>query len=260
MVHHSALKKRLERSITPYSLRRFAATTVNNNNHTQSAPPPPLTGLNYADIPAFPQPVIFADEVENNGDAGNVGRAKHRLANASEQIVEANQENDYDPKLSELRASTANGYDADRLAIQFQETNLSSGDGHMDGQPNGVGMESGPSGRCRGAKRRKSGSVKRFNKDLYTGEPVNTQYPIGMSDAAAEPGGTGIADNGGNNGHKMTDHAKPASTIVKIIKPVNCSPAVPSNTEDVVVTFMAMRLVTQLLTTPNFCYNFDKMY
>ncbi|XP_027335613.1 chromo domain protein LHP1-like [Abrus precatorius] len=242
VVHHTQPKKRLERSTTPYSLRRFSTSTA--ENHTQ---PAPLNDLSISDIPAFPQTVIFADEVETNGDAGNLGQAKHandnRSANASEQNVERNEENDYDPKLSELRATTTNGYDTDKLAIQFQEARISSGNiRQVDGQSKGVSEEPPQSGRCRGAKRRKSGSVKRFKKDSYTGEePVNAQRPIGMPVGTAEPAGTGIADNGGNNSRYKTDHARPASNIVKIIRPVGYSASVSSGTQDVLVTFVAMR-------------------
>lgn len=246
-VHHIQPKKRLERSATPYSLRQFPANTP-DNHHTQSAP---LNDISIPDIPAFPQTVLFADEVENNGDASSLGNSNHahgnRSADAPEAVVERNEENDYDPKLSELRATTTNGYEGENLATQFQETQHSVGTRHVDGQLNGDCTEPGQSGRCRGAKRRKSGSVKRFNRDSYAGgEPVNTQRPVDVSAVTTEQVQTGAADNAGPNGHKRTNHARPACTIVKIIKPVRYSAAVASSMQDASVTFVALRLVTQL--------------
>lgn len=235
-VHHIQPKKRLERSATPYSLRRFPTSTA--ENHSQAAP---LNDPSLPDIPAFPQTVIFADEVENNGDSRILGKAK------SEEVVKRNEENEYDPKLSELKATTTNGYDADKLAVQFEEAKLSAGNSHMDSQPKGVGMEPDQSGRCRGAKRRKSGSVKRFKKDSYDGETVNTQIPNAAPVGTAEPEQTGISDSAGQNSHRKTEHARPASNIVKIVKPVGYSAAVASTMQDVLVTFVAVRLVTQQL-------------
>ncbi|XP_061359118.1 chromo domain protein LHP1-like [Gastrolobium bilobum] len=234
VVHRTQLKKRLERSATPYSLRRLAPSSA--ENHTQSAP---LIDLSLTDIPAFPQTVIFADEVENNGDSSSLGKAKlgndNGSENASEQTVERNEENDYDPKLSELKATTTNGYDADKLAIQFQEAKISTSNGHVDGQLREVCVEPVQSGRCRGAKRRKSGSVKRFKKDSYADEPVNTQRPIGMSVGMAVPARTRNVDNASNN------RARSACNIVKIIKPVGYAAAVANTKQDVLVTFIAMR-------------------
>ncbi|MED6183911.1 La ribonucleoprotein [Stylosanthes scabra] len=235
VIQHPAPKKRLERSATPYSLRRFPAST-SSSNHAQSAPPPPISGLSYADVPAFPQPVLFADEVENNGDAGIVRNAAHPngsgIGNASGSIGVANEEPDYDPKLSELRASTANGYDADRLAIQFQDTSSLLVNGHGEGQPNGGFVESSQGSGHRGARKRKSGSVKRFNRDLYSGEPLNLQNPAGASDTSAQPG---AASN------RKVDPTNPSNPIVKILRPVNCMPPIPINTGDVVVSFLVIR-------------------
>lgn len=244
MAHHTQIKKRKERSTTPYSLRRFPTRTA--DNHTHSAP---LSDPSLTDPPAFPQAVIFADEIENNGDASSIGNAElpngSRSTNASE-LVERNEESDYDPKLSELKAATSNGYNAEKLTVQFQEARLATGSDHTDGQLKDACTEPVQSGPCRGAKRRKSGSVKRFKKDSYAGEPVNTQEPNDISISAFESPHTGITDHVGNKSHKNMDHIKPVPNIVKIIKPVGFSPAGSSNIQDVIVTFMAMRLATQL--------------
>ncbi|KAK7284069.1 hypothetical protein RJT34_18806 [Clitoria ternatea] len=236
VVHHTQPKKRLERSATPYSLRRFSVTTT-TENHVQSAP---LNGVSVSDTPAFPQTVIFVDEMEN-GDTSNLGKSNHdngiRFASGSEQNTEKNMENDYDPKLSELKATSTNGYDTDKLAIQFQEAQIPSGNGcHVDGQSKGVNTEAVQSGPCRGAKRRKSGSVKRFKKDSSSGEPTSTQRLIGTPVRTIDLAQTGIESS-----DKKMEHARSACSIVKIIKPVGYSASVSSGMQDVLVTFVAMR-------------------
>ncbi|CAJ1948688.1 unnamed protein product [Sphenostylis stenocarpa] len=243
VVHHTQPRKRLERSTTPYSLRRFSTSTA--ENHIQSAPPV-LNDASLPVIPAFPQTVLFADEV-GNGAGSRLGNATpgnvNKSAIGSEQNIENNEENDYDPKLSELKASSAGVNDADRLSIRIPEARVPSGsgfagnnNGHAVAKSKGVRMEISESGRCRGAKRRKSGSVRRFNKELYAGEPVNAQNPIGAPVGAAEAALTRNAGNGPNS-----NHSRPASNIVKIIKPVGYSASVASGAQDVLVTFVASK-------------------
>ncbi|XP_014516645.1 chromo domain protein LHP1 [Vigna radiata var. radiata] len=239
VVHHTQPKKRLERSTTPYSLRRFSSTV---GNHSQSALPV-LSDASLPVIPAFPQTVLFADEL-GNGAGSNLESAAPVIVNkspiVSEQNVERNEENDYDPKLSELKASSACGNDADRLAIRIPEAmpsgpGFAGNNGQTAAKPKVVRMETSESGRCRGAKRRKSGSVKRFNKELYAGEPANTQNPIGA--AVGKDESALLSRNAGSGGN----HARPASNIVKIIKPIGYSASVASGAQDVLVTFVASK-------------------
>jgi len=239
VVHHTQPKKRLERSTTPYSLRRFSSTV---GSHSQSALPV-LSDASLPVIPAFPQTVLFADEL-GNGAGNNLESAIPVNVNkspiVSEQNVERNEENDYDPKLSELKASSAGGNEADRLAIRIPEAmpsgpGFAGNNGQTVAKPKGVRMETSESGRCRGAKRRKSGSVKRFNKELYAGEPANTQNPIG---AAVSTDESALLTRNVGSG---ANHARPASNIVKIIKPIGYSASVASGAQDVLVTFVASK-------------------
>jgi len=240
VVHHTQPKKRLERSTTPYSLRRFSTSTA--GNHTQSAPPV-LTDASLPVIPAFPQTVLFADEL-GNGAGSSLENATpvsvNKSAIGSEQNTERNEENDYDPKLSELKASSACGNEADRVAIRIPEVipsgpGFAGNNGQTVAKSKGVRVEVSESGRCRGAKRRKSGSVRRFNKELYAGEPANAQNPIGVAVNTAES--AAIPRNAGSG----ANHARPASNIVKIIKPIGYSASVASGTQDVLVTFVASK-------------------
>ncbi|KAL2319340.1 hypothetical protein Fmac_028309 [Flemingia macrophylla] len=219
--HHTQPKKRLERSTTPYSLRRFSTKTA--EKHTQSAP---LNDPILTDVPAFPQTVLFSDEMGNGGDGSGLGKSTdcnaNKAVNGSEQNIVRNEENDYDPKLSELKAMGANGNDTDKLAIQFPEDKISPGSNcQTDGIPKGDCSDT-----VRGSKRRKSGSVKRFKKESHTGEPANTVE----QEQARNPNSGGGAD-----------HANPASNIVRIIRPIGYSTSVASGMQDVLVTFVASR-------------------
>lgn len=88
----------------------------------------------------------------------------------------------------------------------------------------------------RGTNRRKSASVKRFKKD----ESSPTNNALG---SAAPYVGNNI------NTHQIITGAKTASNIVKIIKAIGYSTSLSCYKQDILVTFMAMRLVTQ---TPQF--------
>lgn len=238
MVHHTQPKKRPQRSTTSYSLRRFPTSTSTTTTDNHSAP---LSDPPHSDPPAHPQTVIFADEAETNADdATTLGRPQqpneNGFSNASNQIFQRNEEeNDYDPKLSELRATTNNGVDADNLVIHVQQANISAGNGHLDGDSKVDAMDPVQSDRRRGAKRRKSGSVKRFK---YPSEPVDTEKAIGMSVGTVESCRAGMPRDVGNNSHGKNGNA---GNIVKIIKPIGYSASLSGNTQDVLVTFIAVR-------------------
>ncbi|KAK7351947.1 hypothetical protein VNO77_11738 [Canavalia gladiata] len=206
VVHHTLPKKRLQRSTTSYGLRHFPT-----DNHLQT--------------------LICADQGQTNADPTSPAQPKPANVNG----FAKHEENDceYDPKLSELKATTNCGIDADKLAIHFQQPKVSSSNCHVDGQPKVDCVEPVQNGRCRGAKRRKSGSVKRFKKETYACDPVDSHNAISMSVGAGELGTTGIAGYMGD--------AKTACNIVKIIKPIGYSASLSDNIQDVSVTFMAMR-------------------
>jgi hypothetical protein len=270
VVHSAPLKKRVERSATPYSLRclKTSAPTKNNSqaaqNNSQSAPleEKPITPA-IPDIPAFPQTVLFADEVESDGDGNSLKRTDYadgsRSENLPEEVPLNNEEKEYDPKLSELKAATTNGNGVDNLAIPFQEAIVSPENTQMNDQPNAVGAEpitennvvgteqvqNGPSRSAN--RRRKSLSVKRFKIDSCDNKLGNTQTPNSAPVGTAEPAQTGVTDNvAAPSSHTKTEPVKPACDIVKIVKPVDYQPAVESPMQDVLVTFEALRSVTQL--------------
>ncbi|GAU26191.1 hypothetical protein TSUD_354130 [Trifolium subterraneum] len=279
VVHSAPLKKRVERSATPYSLRCLKTSTASKNNsqaeaqnNSQSAPleeKPIIPAI--PDIPAFPQTVLFADEVESDGDGNSLKRTDYadgtRSENLPKEVPLNNEEKDYDPKLSELKAATTNGNGADNLAIPFQEAMVSPENAQMNDLPitenavgtepitenNVVGTEQVQNGPSRSAnRRRKSLSVKRFKIDSCANKLDNTQKPNSAPVGMTDPAKTGATDNvAAPSSHTMPEPVKPACDIVKIVKPVDFKAAVASPMQDVLVTFEALRSDGSEVTVDN---------
>lgn len=272
------VKKRVERSATPYSLRCLKTSTANNNHaqaaaNNHSAPASLSEQLPYIpNTPAFPQTVLFADEVENNGEGSSLTKENHandnKTANPPEEVPQNNEEKEYDPKLSELKATTSNGIDADKpedattngngagnLAMQFQEAMVPPGETGMNDQPmvvstegnvvstegNEVSTEPVQSGSGRPRGRPRKSLAKKFKIDSCADKPGNTQIPNSAPVDTAELAQTGVTDNATASSNTATESVKPAGDIVKIIKPVGYTPAAASTTQDVLVTFEAIR-------------------
>ncbi|XP_014498834.1 chromo domain-containing protein LHP1 isoform X1 [Vigna radiata var. radiata] len=204
VVHHAKIRKHPQRSTTSYSLRHFP--THNPHSQTPSFPHHPLPTT-------LPQP-----------------------QQTNENTFADHHQNDYDPKLCELKATTNTGLELDNLGLHFQQLKVSTAIcSHLDCE------EPTQTGRCRGAKRRKCGPVKRFKRDTGVGKPVDDQNAISMPVGAVEPGCTRTTGCVGNNSSLKMDDAKTACNIVKILKPIGYSSSLSDNMQDVLVTFMAMR-------------------
>jgi len=123
--------------------------------------------------------------------------------------------------------------------MHFRQPKVSTANGgHLDcAEPTQTGC-------CRGAKRRKSGSVKSFKRETDAGKPVDAQNAVSLPVGAVEPGCTRTAGCVGNDSPVKMDDAKSACNIVKILKPIGYSSSLSDNMQDVLVTFMAMRFVT----------------
>ncbi|KAL6323532.1 hypothetical protein AAG906_039110 [Vitis piasezkii] len=179
-----------------------------------------------------------------NGAVNNVEMTKESNENGSGdvslQIPQREEDNDSDPKLIELRGS--NEGNANKFKIQFQEVKALEGDCPMNGHSKVERVEMDQSSRRTGARRRKSGSVKRFTKDLAPCEPNDiqntaTRIQIGSCGRVESPEFPGN-DSGLNN---KFDGAINMSAITEIIKPISYSASISNDAQDVSVTFMAMR-------------------
>lgn len=182
-----------------------------------------------------------------NGPVNNVEMTKesneNRSADVSLQIPQREEDNDSDPKLIELRGS--NEGNANKFKIQFQEVKASGSDCPMNGRSKVERVETDQSGRRTGARRRKSGSVKRFRKDLgpcESNDSQNTTTRIHIGSCGRDENPEFPENNSGLN--NKLDGAMDMSAITEIIKPISYSASISNDTQDVLVTFMAMRFVT----------------
>ncbi|KAE8673788.1 Chromodomain protein, putative isoform 2 [Hibiscus syriacus] len=214
------------------------------------SPSVPLEISDAAGFLASGPTAVLAHKGENNRNANNVKKRnilkENGSTSGSKQIHERKDENDYNTKLSDLKVSS-NGVNADKLAIRVQERNTSGNDGLTDGLRNVDGVETVKSDRRTGAKRRKSGSVKRFKQDIssYRSNLTQNATPNIRVDYETTDAQMGIENlcltaDGLSHTHLM-DNSVNIPIITKILKPVGFSASVSDNNQDVLVTFLAIR-------------------
>ncbi|KAG8647969.1 chromo domain-containing protein LHP1 [Manihot esculenta] len=243
---HNQTKKKLSRSSAGYNITGFEVNVVD-----KSLSSAPLNNSSLAD-----PPVGSGHKGQNNEDVNNDRTVKkadeNGCTNSSKEAFDMKEDNEYDPKLSELRGTmSTNDVNADKLAIQFQEGNASRGGGPTNGLPKVDYGDSIQDSRRTGAKRRKSGSVKRFKKDLDMCESLCLQsspfflqssplnISVGSVGATAQLGienGTFVGNNSSYNPVGVN-----STTITKILKPIGFTASVMDNVQDVLVNFVALR-------------------
>lgn len=250
---HTQPKKKQQRSSAGYNIPGVEISVVDK---------PLSSSLNHSSLAILP--VGLDHEGQNSGDVSNVKTAKkadeNAYTNGSKQTFEKKEDNEYDPKLSELRGTIpTNDASADKLAIHFQEGNASRAESSANGLPKVEYVDPVQNCRRTGAKRRKSGSVKRFKKDLAMCESVCLQsspfflqpsplnISVGSDEATAQLG----IQNGSLAGNKSSykPQGENSITIIKILKPIGFSASVMDDVQDVLVTFVALRCV---ILIPNF--------
>uniref|UniRef100_A0A6N2NLW3 Chromo domain-containing protein n=1 Tax=Salix viminalis TaxID=40686 RepID=A0A6N2NLW3_SALVM len=199
---------------------------------------------------------------ESNGDLNNIKTSKQTdengSINGSKHIFESKEDSEYDPKLSELIGTIPNiDVNTNKFTIHFQEEKTSEGNGLANGLPKVDYGDLVQNSRCTGAKKRKSGSVKRFKKDSVMCEPVflpnsSGNFPAGSTGAAAQPGIENPSTTWNNSSHMpMTENSINAFAITKILKPIGFSASVFDNVQDVLITFRALRSDGQEVTVDN---------
>ncbi|XVF56719.1 hypothetical protein PTKIN_Ptkin06aG0142700 [Pterospermum kingtungense] len=244
--HTQSKKKQPRSSAATYNAAGLEVSVVDK------PPLVPIDDSGTAKLSASSRVMLSAREGESNGNANNVKKSdrvkENGSANSSKQIDETKDENDYDTKLSELKgASSSNGVNADKLAIRFQEGKASEGDGLANGLPKVDRRETVQSDRRIGAKRRKSGSVKRFKQDLASSGANLTQNATpnihvgcGITNSEIGIGNLGLTADGFSQ-RPPIDNSINIPVITKILKPVGFSASVSDNNQDVSVTFLALR-------------------
>jgi len=220
-------------------------------------PSAPLNNSLLADLPSSSQFIGLGHGGESNGDVNNIKTSKqtdeHGSINCSKHIFERKEDNEYDPKLSELRGTIPNiDANTNKFTIHFQEEKTSEGNDIANGLPKVDYVDLVQNSRCTGAKKRKSGSVKRFKKDSVMCESVflpnsSGNFSVGSTGAAAQPGIENPSLTWGNSSHMpMTENSINAFAITKILKPIGFSASVFDNVQDVLITFRALRYVILL--------------
>ncbi|XP_022959497.1 chromo domain-containing protein LHP1-like [Cucurbita moschata] len=249
-VVHVQTKKRQQRA----NFSTYNVTDVEISVVDQRLPSAPINIPSLTNPYARSRSVVYNHEGEKNGDVTAIERG--RLAdidnagrNATQRFEQKKAEHEYDPKLSELKATVlTNIAIGDKLAIDFHDARTTENNIPAAGLSKTGSVELVTENRCTGAKRRKSGSVKRFRQDSTLSELPVVQNPeltlaVVESGVGAEPIGV---ENSGYHGESLswnnrTDEARNEPSIIKIVKPLGCSASVSNNIQDVLVTFVAMR-------------------
>ncbi|XP_030516097.2 chromo domain-containing protein LHP1 [Rhodamnia argentea] len=225
--------------------RAPSAAYSSGGAETSSIDEPPTSSapkiLSFADLsnPAQAVGSGFNGEInlDRNGFETDQQVAQNGLTYGLQQPVQR-EELEYDPKLSELRATAcSNGVDQDNLAVNFREPKAIGSTGPTTGVHNTDSLDPGQSNRNTGAKRRKSGSVKRFKQELASGGSA-AENAI----CSSEQQGFGNPDFSRNESCLIKSSVSNSDPVItKIIKPIGFSASVSNNIQDVSVTFMVMR-------------------
>lgn len=213
------------------------------------------------DVPAVKvriveEPVPFPP-VDDNGAANceqaNVGsvsgseQANQVTENGTNSVSSKNgeteEQNELSLKLSELKGSTSTVHDSVvKPGSHSHEAPVTNGLANADS------AEPSQPGRCTGAKKRKSGSVRRFKQETPTSATDNQQS---MTSNNSSHGLTGNQrpqnpDVAGNDfGTKSITENKNICSITEILKPISYSSSMTNNNQDIAVTFVAKRFVVQ---------------
>ncbi|KNA03017.1 hypothetical protein SOVF_213180 [Spinacia oleracea] len=122
----------------------------------------------------------------------------------------------------------------------FLQSMAVEGDGLEHHQSNVNSVEIGQGNQRRGAKRRKSGSVRRFTQDMTS---LNFDYlantapgNISSCDRVGEP----TLGNSDAYRKKTFESSRNSAVITRLVKPISYSASVTNNVQDVLVTFAAM--------------------
>jgi len=253
---HTQSKKKQSRSSTSYNVLDVEISIA--DKHLPSAP---LSSSLLGDLPSPLQFISSDPGGESNGEANNVKTFKqideNGSMNGSKHIFPRKEDNEYDPKLSELRGTIPNiDVNTNNLAIHFHEEKTLEGNGLANGLPK-VDYDPVQNSQRTGARKRKSGSVKRFKKDSV--KPAflhnsSANFSVGSTGGVAQLGIENPSLTWGNSSHMpMAENTINALAITKILKPTGFSASVSDNVQDVLITFRALRFV-YLLTSISCIY------
>ncbi|PSS24538.1 Chromo domain protein [Actinidia chinensis var. chinensis] len=185
----------------------------------------------------------------NFGGVNNVESLKQAKENGfgevPSQIEEMKEQNVLNLKLSGLQGTM--GTYEENATVNHQEGHALEGDGPAHVHPKVDCIDQILPGRCTGAKRRKSGSVKRFQQNSSPCVPNDAQNAKArtINGPCGRVGWQGSQNPdfvGSDLSRKNKfDNSRNMPTITEIIKPISYSSSTINNVHDVSVSFMAMR-------------------
>ncbi|XP_043696655.1 chromo domain-containing protein LHP1 [Telopea speciosissima] len=150
-----------------------------------------------------------------------------------------------DPKLSELKRISSDEVNNGKFTIHIPDARTTE-----DELSKAEDMDPDQNSRFTGAKRRKTGSVKRFKQESVSSEPGRVQNSTTLcgiiSSGRVQPHGMADAGTMGEDTGDKTklDYFTNSSTIAKIIKVVSYSASISNNVQDASVNFLVLRYVT----------------
>ncbi|KAF8052282.1 hypothetical protein N665_1576s0003 [Sinapis alba] len=208
------------------------------------------TSLNNSSLPGIRGPLDLSGYIATNqgeANSGSVGMVR--------QVSLVEVEKEYDPTLNELRGPVN---DSSQVGGIGSEGDNVRANGFLKVFP----KEFDKNSRFIGAKRRKSGSVKRFKQDETTSNN-NNNHTTATTDQNQTPELTTLDSFGRNarignecpgvlENNNLSQKSKVEELdIVRIIKPVRFSSSITNNVQDALVTFSALRSDGKEVTVDN---------
>uniref|UniRef100_A0A1J3K1G3 Chromo domain-containing protein LHP1 n=1 Tax=Noccaea caerulescens TaxID=107243 RepID=A0A1J3K1G3_NOCCA len=249
-------RKRKRKYGGPQSLMKKKQRLTSTSNDAAEKSDSSNTSLNNSSLPEIPGSVDLSGSSLRRGD----GEAKDAYASYQ---VEANsgsvgmlrqvslveEEKEYDPTLNELRGPVSNSNGVAGCSqvggVGSEGDNARPANGLLKVYPKDHDKNS----RFIGAKRRKSGSVKRFKQDASTSnnhttitDHQNVTPELTTLDSFGRIARIGDEYPGVSENNNASQKTKMEELdITKILKPMSFSTSVTDNAQDVMVTFLALR-------------------
>ncbi|CAI9781653.1 unnamed protein product [Fraxinus pennsylvanica] len=169
---------------------------------------------------------------------------EHGMKMVSPTRGESKEQNELDLKLCELKESImVSEENANKFGVHHsQEDLVTGGDVLANGLPKPDGGDPVQSGRCTGAKKRKSFPVKRFKQESALRSGDGTQNAISACSMAEQKDlqTHAFMVNDWDFKNKF-DNSKEKCNITQIVKPISYSSSTSNNGEEISLTFEALR-------------------
>ncbi|KAL1547468.1 La ribonucleoprotein [Salvia divinorum] len=219
-----------------------AAATYNVPSHIIRITEKPISFPTLNDLSCTNGNAVHNDSVTKTVETSNkVNENGVKMGSATRD--EDNEQNELDLTLCELKgAMVVSSEDTDRASITSQEVQLTGEDTLVNELRKTDVVDAVHLGRFTGAKKRKSGFVKRFKKDPESCFVDDASNGI-LACASLVPISIQQTEFLGNNMSCKSKYedSKSMCTITEIIKPVSYKASISNNAQEVLVAFEAIR-------------------